>query len=151
MQEWVDRDLLAGVSMAELVGREVVGGMTLEAFLTTRVLGPLEMTDTRFFVPDTDQGRLVAVYAGADPLEPLAPGLRRADEWPYPGAYRRRFPRHWAGGGLVSTLPDMVSLLRSLLPGGPALLRPETIAEMMRDQLPARIGGSRLATGSRAC
>ena len=102
----------------DLIGRliEVVGGMTLEAFLTTRVLGPLEMTDTRFFVPDTDQGRLVAVYAGADPLEPLAPGLRRADEWPYPGAYRRRFPRHWAGGGLVSTLPDMVSLLRSLLP-----------------------------------
>jgi CubicO group peptidase (beta-lactamase class C family) len=39
------------------------------------------------------------------------------------------------GGGLVSTLPDMVALIRSLLPGGPTLLKPETIALMMTNQL----------------
>jgi CubicO group peptidase (beta-lactamase class C family) len=37
---------------------------------------------------------------------------------------------------LVSTLPDMLALLRSLLPGGPTLLKPDTIALMMANQLP---------------
>ena len=31
---------------------------------------------------------------------------------------------------------DMVALIRSLLPGGPTLLKPETIALMMTNQLP---------------
>jgi len=35
-----------------------------------------------------------------------------------------------------STLHDMVALIRSLLPGGPTLLKPETIALMMTNQLP---------------
>jgi CubicO group peptidase (beta-lactamase class C family) len=39
------------------------------------------------------------------------------------------------GGGLVSTLPDMVALLRSLIPGGRALLKRETIEAMMTNQL----------------
>ena len=47
-----------------------------------------------------------------------------------------QWPRLSGGGGLVSTLPDMVALVRSLLPGGPTLLKPETIAEMMTNQLP---------------
>jgi CubicO group peptidase (beta-lactamase class C family) len=33
----------------------------------------------------------------------------------------------------------MVALLRSLLPGGPTLLKPETIALMMTNQLPAGV------------
>ena len=33
-------------------------------------------------------------------------------------------------------MPDMVALIRSLLPGGPTLLKPETIAQMMTNQLP---------------
>jgi CubicO group peptidase (beta-lactamase class C family) len=55
---------------------------------------------------------------------------------PYPGAYLRPVPRLNGGGGLVSTLPDMVALMRSLLPGGPTLLKPDTIKLMMSNQLP---------------
>jgi hypothetical protein len=40
------------------------------------------------------------------------------------------------GTGLVSTLPDMVALIRSLLSGGSSLLKPETMALMMTNQLP---------------
>ena len=40
-------------------------------------------------------------------------------------------------GGLVSTQPDMLALLRSLLPGGNQLLKPDTIRQMMTNQLPA--------------
>ena len=39
------------------------------------------------------------------------------------------------GAGLVSTLPDMVALVRSLLPGGETLLRPQTIELMKTNQL----------------
>ena len=41
-----------------------------------------------------------------------------------------------AAAGLVSTLPDMVALMRSLLPGGPTLLKPDTIELMMTNHLP---------------
>jgi CubicO group peptidase (beta-lactamase class C family) len=92
------------------------------------------MVDTGFVVSDRD--RLVAFYAGADPVDPMKPGLTRADHAPYPEAYLRPFPRQSGGSGLVSTLPDMVALIRSLLPGSPTLLRPDTIKLMMTNQLP---------------
>lgn len=95
------------------------------------------MTDTGFHVPDAQQGRLVALYNGADVLDPMKPGLTRADDLPYPQAYRRQFPRLSGGGGLVSSLPDMLALIRALLPGSDALLKPETLRQMMTNQLPA--------------
>jgi CubicO group peptidase (beta-lactamase class C family) len=66
----------------------------------------------------------------------MLPGLTRIDDAPYPGAYRRPFPFLSGGGGLASSLPDMVALIRALLPGGATLLKPETIAMMMTNQLP---------------
>jgi hypothetical protein len=69
-------------------------------------------------------------------MEPMKPGLSRTDDSPYPGAYLRPVPRLNGGGGLVSTLPDMVALIRGLLPGGANLLKPETMALMMTNQLP---------------
>jgi CubicO group peptidase (beta-lactamase class C family) len=118
--------------LARLV--EVISGQPFDAFLQSRILGPLGMIDTGFVVSDRD--RLVAFYAGADPIDPMKPGLTRADDAPYPGAYLGPFPRKNGGGGLVSTLPDMVALVRSLTPGGPTLLKPDTIELMMTNQLP---------------
>jgi CubicO group peptidase (beta-lactamase class C family) len=115
---------------------EVISGQSFDRFIKTRILDPLGMVDTGFVVPEKDQGRLVAYYAGADIMEPMKPGLTRTDNAPFPGAYLRPVARLNGGGGLVSTLPDMVALIRSLLPGGPTLLRPETIALMMSNQLP---------------
>jgi CubicO group peptidase (beta-lactamase class C family) len=94
------------------------------------------MVDTGFVVPEEKRPRLAAYYAGADLLDPMKPGLSRIDDAPYPQAYLRPFPRLSGGGGLISTLPDMVALLRSLLPGGKTLLKSETIALMMTNQLP---------------
>ena len=120
--------------MARLV--EIVSGQKFDKFIQTRILDPLGMVDTGFVVPEKSVSRLVAYYAGADLTDPMKPGLSRTDDAPYPGAYLRPVPRLNAGGGLVSTLPDMVALIRSLLPGGPTLLKPETIALMMTNQLP---------------
>jgi CubicO group peptidase (beta-lactamase class C family) len=94
------------------------------------------MVDTGFVVSEEKRDRLAAYYAGADLADPMKPGLTRADDAPYPQAYLRPFSRLSGGGGLVSTLPDMLALLRSLLPGGPTLLKAETIAMMMTNQLP---------------
>jgi len=115
---------------------EVVSGQSFDQFIKARILDPLGMADTGFVVPEKDQDRLVAYYAGADIMAPMKPGLTRTDNAPFPGAYRRPIARLSGGGGLVSTMPDMVALIRSLLPGGPTLLRPETIALMMTNQLP---------------
>ena len=114
---------------------EVISGQPFDKFIQSRILGPLGMVDTRFVVPEKDQGRLVAYYAGADLMDPMKPGLTRTDNSPYPGAYLKPVPRFNGGGGLVSTLPDTVALIRSLLPGGPTLLKPETLALLTDNQL----------------
>jgi CubicO group peptidase (beta-lactamase class C family) len=117
---------------------EIISGQPFDQFIQARILGPLGMVDTGFVVPEKDQSRFAAYYVGADLMDPMKPGLTPTDNYPYPGAYLSPTPRFNGGGGLVSTLPDMVALIRSLLPGGPTLLKPETIALMMTNQLPDR-------------
>ena len=120
--------------LARLV--EVISGQPFDKFIQARIFNPLGMVDTGFVVPEKDRGRLAAYYVGADLMEPMKPGLTRNDDYPHPGAYVRPFARFDGGAGLTSTLPDMVALIRSLLPGGKTLLRPETIAAAMTNQLP---------------
>jgi len=122
----------------DVLGRvvEVVSGKPLDAFFKANIYDPLGMTDTGFFVPETRQDRLVAYYRGADVLDPMKPGLFRIDDKPYPRAYRRPFPRLSGGGGLVTTMPDMLALVRALLPGPGMLLKPDTVRQMMTNQLP---------------
>lgn len=123
--------------LARLV--EILSGQRFDAFIKSRILEPLGMADTAFVVPNDKRDRLTAYYRGADLMNPMKPGLTRIDDAPYPDAYLRAVPRLSGGGGLVSTLPDMVALVRSLLPGGATLLKPETIALMMTNQLPEGI------------
>jgi CubicO group peptidase (beta-lactamase class C family) len=122
----------------DVLGRvaEVVSGKALDAFFMAHIYDPLGMADTGFFVPEAKQERFVAYYRGADVLDPMKPGLFRNDDKPYPQAYRRPFPRLSGGGGLVTTMPDMLALVRALLPGSDTLLKPETIKQMMANQLP---------------
>lgn len=123
---------------SDVLGRlvEVVSGQRFDEFLQARIFGPLGMVDSGFVVPDDKRDRFTAFYVGADLANPLKPGLTRKDDAPYPGAYTPGIPWQSGGGGLVSTLPDMVAFVRSLLPGGPTLLRPETLDLMMRNHLP---------------
>jgi CubicO group peptidase (beta-lactamase class C family) len=123
--------------LARLV--ELLSGQRFDDFIQSRILGPLEMVDTHFVVPTQKLPRLAVMYAGADPAHPMAPGLKRSPDWPYPGAFTVPVPSLSGGAGLTTTLGDMVALLRSLLPGGTTLLKPETIALMMSNQLPAGV------------
>jgi len=122
----------------DVVGRlvEVVSGQKLDAYFQEHVFAPLGMHDTFFAVPPDKQARLAALYAG-DLKEPLRPGLRRADDLPYEGAYLRDVPFQGGGGGLVTSLGDYAALVRAFLRGGAPLLRPETMELVTRNQLPA--------------
>ena len=122
----------------DVLGRlvEVASGQSFDAFIKARIFDPLGMVDTAFFAPPDKHDRLVGYYKGADLLDPTKPGLTKLQNSPYPGAYLSPTPRLSGGGGLVTTLADMIALVRALLPGGPRLLKAETIEEMMRNQLP---------------
>lgn len=123
---------------SDVLGRlvEVVSGQTFDGFLHERIFAPLGMHDTGFVVPPGGGDRLVAHYRGASLSRPLKPGLTRVDNMPWRGAHLQPVARLSGGGGLVSTLSDTIALIRSLMPGGPSLLRPETLALMMRNHLP---------------
>ena len=93
-------------SGTDVLGRlfEPVTGMALETFFAERIFGPLGMADTGYSVP-ADGARLVTVHARAGgPLEER------------PNETRGEAPR--GGGGLYSTAPDYLRLLRLLLNGG---------------------------------
>jgi CubicO group peptidase (beta-lactamase class C family) len=122
----------------DVVGRlvEVVSGQKLDEYFRRHIFAPLGMHDTFFAVPPDKQERLAALYIGSL-KEPLRPGLRRADQLPYEGAYRRNVPFLGGGGGLVSSLDDYSALVRALLGGGAPLLRPQTMELVTRNQLPA--------------
>ena len=127
---------------------EVVSGQAIDRVLKELIFEPLAMNETFFWVPPDQQHRLVAYYAGASLTDPMRPGLTRTDNAPYPEAYRRPFARLSGGGGLVSSLGDMIKLVRALMPPdldrprratdrssqGP-ILRPETLDLIMKNHL----------------
>lgn len=129
---------IASDVLARLV--EVVSGENFDFFLQKNILDPLEMIDTSFVIPTDKQPRLTAYYSGSDPLNKLQRGLQRQDNSPYPGAYLKPVARLSGGAGLVSSLPDMLALMRSFMPDGLTLLTPETQAMMMQNHLPDGVG-----------
>jgi CubicO group peptidase (beta-lactamase class C family) len=120
--------------LAHLV--EVISGEGYRAFIQKRILEPLGMVDTDYFVNASNVKRLSALYVGVDKLDPSKLGLLRADATPYPGAFLKRNAFESGGGGMVSTLGDTVHLMQSMLTGSPTLLKPETIRMMATNQLP---------------
>ncbi|MCI4064551.1 beta-lactamase family protein [Micromonospora sp. R77] len=131
-----------GVS-TDVLGRlvEVVSGQRLDAFFTERILRPLGMADTRWWVEEPDAKRLAALYTP----HPATGQAVRADEI---GRYALTEPDCLSGGGgLVSTAADYHRFTQFLLRGGELdgvrLLGPRTVRFMTRNHLP---GGRDLAS-----
>src|SRR5262249_60919105 len=77
---------------------EVASGQALDEFCDARILGPLGMTDTSFFVADENAGRLAALYTAT----PVPGG--RATRLDAMSKVARARPRMLSGGGgLIST------------------------------------------------
>jgi CubicO group peptidase (beta-lactamase class C family) len=90
---------------------EVVSGMPFEAFLQTRLFGPLGMVDTAFSVPPEKVDRFAALYSSTK-----GSGLERVGKKADANGEFTFFPS--GGGGLVSTAADYMRFSQMLLNGG---------------------------------
>jgi CubicO group peptidase (beta-lactamase class C family) len=113
---------------------EKVSGQAFDAFCEDRIFGPLGMSDTGFYVPEDKASRLTTNYLPADVNDPLKPGLTPIVKGE--AGWLRQPMRPSGGGGMLSTLPDTIRFFQALQPGGPTLLKPETLPLLFQDQLP---------------
>ena len=95
---------------------EKVSGQTLDAFIASRITGPLGMKETSFTVPAEKRGRVAKVYTTGKQgqlteAKALVPG-----GVPYPDEQGRLFPS--GGGGMFSTIGDYARFGQMLLNGG---------------------------------
>ena len=117
---------------------EKASGSPLDAFVKTRITGPLGMKDTQFFLPAEQRDRLAAVYTiGADGKIARAPDGPRGQ-----GNYVEGPRKSFAGGaGLLSTARDYSRFLEMTRNGGVLdgvrILSPRTIALMTTNQIGA--------------
>jgi CubicO group peptidase (beta-lactamase class C family) len=97
---------------------EKASGQTLEAFLQDRILGPLNMPDTHFYLPESKVDRLATVYSAKPNLQ----GIERTPDtgtMVSQGAYVKGPRKSFSGGaGLLSTARDYVRFLLMLQNGG---------------------------------
>ncbi len=116
---------------------EAASGLRLDAYVAAHVTGPLGMAETGFDPGAATLGRRAANMARGENGALL----------PYPinigGGTRGEFIS--GGGGLWGTAPDYMRFVRMLANGGTldgvTILRPETVADMMRNQIgPLRAG-----------
>lgn len=128
---------LAGLVVERVTGRR------LGDALRERLLEPLGMRDTGFTVPDAQAHRLASAYAS----DKVWHGFDRQ----FRDGQAKGSPMHSGGGGLVSTVADYALFARMLANGGEAggrrYLKPETFAEMGRDQLGPQVDGPAGYTG----
>jgi len=116
----------------DVLGRvvEVVSGKTLLQFEKERLLDPLGMTETAFFVADPAKFPRIAEPMPEDRnINPTTPmrDIRRPLEW------------ESGGGGMVGTIGDYARFTQMLLNGGSyegrRYLKPETVALMASDHV----------------
>jgi len=91
---------------------EVISGQPFEKFLVEKVIRPLGMTDTDFFVPKNKQDRFAANYSAG------AGGKLELLDDPAKSRYLEPRTVNSGGGGLVSTASDYLRFCRFMLNKG---------------------------------
>lgn len=122
---------------------EEVSGQSLADFLRERILEPLQMFDTHFYVPPNKTGRLATVYSVTEEGD-----LERAPDsggMIGQGAYANGPRTSYSGGaGLLSTASDYARFLQMMLNGGELdgfrILSPKTVELMTVNHLETPLG-----------
>ncbi len=117
----------------DVLGRviEVVSGQSLFAFEKQRLLDPLDMTETAFYVADPAKRPLIAEPLPTERFARRVAGLISDPT----------IPRRWesGGAGMVGTIGDYARFAQMLLNGGTLdgrnYLKPETVALMTSDHI----------------
>lgn len=107
---------------------EIAGEAPLDELLRARVTGPLGLTDTGYRPAPSLRSRIAATE---DKPERAGPGCVRGEV--------HDETAHGLGGvaghaGIFSTADEVLRFAETLRTGGGPILRPETVAEMTRDQ-----------------
>jgi CubicO group peptidase (beta-lactamase class C family) len=119
----------------DILGRiiEVVSGKSLSAYLTERILAPLQMTETGFHTSEANAGRLAEPFP-TDPWSGDKVQLFNMLEKPVMES---------GGGGLVSTTMDYARFSQMLLNGGSLdgnrIIGRKTLAFMASDHLGPKV------------
>jgi CubicO group peptidase (beta-lactamase class C family) len=116
----------------DILGRviEVVSGKSLFQFEKERLLDPLGMTETSFYITDEAKRPLIAEPMPDDRFTSPIAGIRDPTR-----------PRRWesGGAGMVGTTADYARFAQMLLNGGTLegkrYLKPETVALMTSDHI----------------
>ena len=128
---------------------EVISGMPFDRFLRTRILAPLGMDDTWFYLPPDRHDRLVALHDGESGAVRPMTGLAFDGVDPdYPKLQGTYFS---GGAGLSGPIEDYAKFLQLFLNGGEyngaRLLSRKTVELMLTDQLPGLPGEFGLGFG----
>ena len=115
---------------------EVVSGQTLEDFVMQRILEPLDMRDTHFYLPPNKRDRLATVYSLRGELTRAPDGAGMQTQGQYVDGPRASFS---GGAGLLSTTRDYARFLQMLLNGGELngarILSPVTVDLMTQNHI----------------
>ena len=131
---------------------QIIADMPLAEFLKERILAPLGMDDTDFFVPPEKANRLAALYHSPTHYGPIVFEPERVPK----GDVREPTSCPSGGGGLVSTMADYLRFASMLLKGGELdgvrIASPMTIKRMTTNaiapgMLPLRMGVERYGYG----
>ncbi len=118
---------------------EVVSGQDLDVFLHERILDPLGMVDTHFYLPQDQRDRLAVVYSkrGDKPLVRAPDGGGMEAQGQYVDGPRKSFS---GGAGLLSTARDYAIFLQMMADGGEygdhRILSRKTVQLMTVNHLP---------------
>ncbi len=121
----------------DVLGRvvEVAGGMPFDVFLQTRVLDPLGMKDTSFWIAPEKESRWAHSYRWNQQTGKLE---ETAIPYLYKTAVTDRARPPLGGAGLFSTAEDVARFYQMMLNRGALnnkrILKPKTVAEMTRKQ-----------------
>ncbi|MGE0424935.1 MAG: serine hydrolase domain-containing protein [Reyranellaceae bacterium] len=104
---------------------EAASGQDLEAYFHDHIFAPLGMRDTSFRLRPDQQARRATPHARQPDGKLQTMALVRSEEPEFLGG----------GGGLFGTVPDYLAFVRALLADGGGLVKPETFAEMARNNM----------------
>jgi CubicO group peptidase (beta-lactamase class C family) len=117
---------------------EKASGQSLDEFITSRILAPLGMKDTHFYLPQDKANRLAVVYSAyaGKPLERAPEPGTMVGQGAYVSGPRKSFS---GGAGLVSTASDYAKFLQMMLNkgtlNGKRILAPTTVKLMTVNHL----------------
>lgn len=117
------------------VGRivQAVSGEPLEAYFRKHIFEPLGMNDTGFVISPAQWARVASGHRRQSDGSLQAEPAERPPQWP------PALQSFSGGGGIYSSAPDYLTLIRMLMHGGEIegvrILRPETVALMGQNQI----------------